>query len=242
MKKYYWLLTLTCLSLWGFSSVAVYASDAENESPTFIETTSDSESSDDVINAEPVIDIEPEASDDNELETETPDDLVPDEAEEPSNDGEEIDYTQLQQYLQEQDWEAADRETFELILTAAGPISTEEGRLDIEEWQAFSCDVLREIDDFWLNASNNQLGFSVQKQVFEESARNFSVFYNTIGWLGLFDWEVAWAYLPDSKNVEYLPEQQPNFEDPPKGHLPAMLEWETPEADRRFEAIYRCGL
>ncbi|NEP01083.1 MAG: protein kinase [Symploca sp. SIO2E9] len=159
------------------------------------------------------------------------------------------DYSKLQKSLQQKDWEAADLETYKVMLKVAGPKSQAQGRFDLTEWAQFSCPALKKIDSLWSEASSGKLGFGVQNRVLEES-KNYTVSYVKIGWMKEspegHSWEVAWNYDPETKVVEYHPGYRPNFDNPPDGHLPAKLEWETPlgeEAqDRRFEAIYRCNL
>lgn len=55
---------------------------------------------------------------------------------------------------------------------------------------------------------------------------------------------VAWQYNPKSKQAEYRLGQEPNYNAPPLGTLPAILEWDNrdDQEDKRFEAIYRCKL
>ncbi|NEO29608.1 MAG: GUN4 domain-containing protein [Symploca sp. SIO3C6] len=159
------------------------------------------------------------------------------------------DYSQLQKYLQQKNWEAADQETFQVMLKVAGLKSEEQGRFNLSEWEKFSCQDFNEIDRLWSEASNGRLGFSTQNRILEES-KNYNLFYEKIGWIQESppgnSWVVAWNYNPETKKAEYLPQQKPNFENPPDGHLPAKLEWDTPEGgnpqDRRFEAIYKCKL
>ncbi|NEO29607.1 MAG: hypothetical protein F6K36_03975 [Symploca sp. SIO3C6] len=157
-------------------------------------------------------------------------------------------YSQLQEYLKQQDWEAADQETYELMLKIAGSESEQQGSFNLTEWQNFSCEAFKQIDKLWLEASDSKLGFSTQNKILEE-VQDYNLFYFRIGWkrqLLKDDWAVVWEYDQESQKTEYLTDKKPNFEEPPDGHLPAKLEWETPEGespqDRRFEAIDRCNL
>ncbi|NEP01082.1 MAG: GUN4 domain-containing protein [Symploca sp. SIO2E9] len=157
-------------------------------------------------------------------------------------------YSQLQGYLKQQDWEAADQETYELMLKIAGSNSEKQGSFDLTEWQNFSCSALKQIDKLWLEASDGRLGFSTQNKILEE-VQDYNVFYFRIGWkrqLLKDEWGVAWEYNQETQKAEYITDKKPNFEQPPDGHLPAKLEWETNPGDspkdRRFEAIYRCNL
>jgi GUN4-like len=154
----------------------------------------------------------------------------------------EVDYSQLEAALQQRNWEAADEETYQIMLKIAGSTSESQGMFDLTEWQNFSCDDLRKIDELWREASAGELGFSAQKRVFELVGRNSGRYYDQIGWRPLRgDWLVSWTLNEETKRVEYLPNRQPNFEDPPVGHLPAKLEWSN-GADYRFEKVYSCNL
>jgi serine/threonine protein kinase len=152
------------------------------------------------------------------------------------------DYTKLREYLQQQppDWEAADRETFELMLKLAGENSVEQGRFVPEDWYNFHrCEDVKEIDHLWREASNNKLGFSVQNKIYEAEKENINAFRIKVGWLETTGTsrKVDWKYKPEARKTEYLPGKQPDFETPPKGSLPAMLEWEPIEGmtgDLRF--------
>lgn len=151
--------------------------------------------------------------------------------------------TQLETQLKNKNWKDADKTTYNLMLVIAGENSSQAGNFDFQEWNNFSCEELRYIDNQWKQASNGRLGFSVQRKIFEEVGRNAIKFYETIGWKepNSNEWKVAWEYNPQSKQAEYRPGKEPNYNAPPLGTLPAMLEWQE-QSDLRFEAIYRCGL
>ncbi|NEO99224.1 MAG: protein kinase [Symploca sp. SIO2E9] len=158
-------------------------------------------------------------------------------------------YSRLENFLKQKKWEEADQETYQVMLTVAGPKSQAQGRFDLVEWAQFSCPDFKEIDRLWSEASSGKLGFSVQNKILEES-KNFIASYAKIGWMEElsvgYSWVVAWNYDPETKAVEYYPKYRPNFDNPPDGHLPAKLEWKTlsgqERRDLRFEAIYRCNL
>jgi GUN4-like len=70
-------------------------------------------------------------------------------------------YAKLEEWLKAGEWEAADRETYRLMITTVGK---EEGqgfsRADLKN---FPCADLLTIDQLWVSASNGRFGFSVQK-------------------------------------------------------------------------------
>lgn len=68
-------------------------------------------------------------------------------------------YETLQQYLAEENWFEADKETIRLILDVMGKEIEE---LTPEDIQHFPCKDLMTIDRLWLKYSNNRFGFSPQ--------------------------------------------------------------------------------
>jgi predicted 3-demethylubiquinone-9 3-methyltransferase (glyoxalase superfamily) len=153
---------------------------------------------------------------------------------------------QLQDSLKSKQWESADRLTYELMLQIVGSKSVEQGRFDIGEWRSAlsntaSCDSFKEIDKLWRDASEGQLGFSAQMQVYTELEADTAKYYDAIGWRPLRgDWIVAWQFNPETKRYEYEPDKSPNFDEPTKGHLPARLVWSVP-ADYRLDMVKTCG-
>lgn len=159
-------------------------------------------------------------------------------------------YDQLKAHLQSRAWRDADAETYQVMLAIAGTESETQGRFATGEWQTFSCPDLMEIDRLWREASDNKLGFSVQKRIFDESFQNPIIFYNRIKWFSVPNrvWLVAWEYKPGvDPAVQYRPEREPDFANPSEGHLPAKLAWEPSEgenstADHRFDMMLACGM
>jgi serine/threonine-protein kinase len=74
-----------------------------------------------------------------------------------------VDYTRLQQLLQQQKWKDADEETYRRMLEAV--------KREKEEWfreedvENFPRTDLRTIDRLWVKYSQGKFGFSVQKQI-----------------------------------------------------------------------------
>ncbi|MBW4520265.1 MAG: GUN4 domain-containing protein [Scytolyngbya sp. HA4215-MV1] len=74
--------------------------------------------------------------------------------------------TQLEDFLKNQQWQAADQETYRLIITTVGK---EDGQwFEPEELLNFPCEELKAIDRLWVKYSNGRFGFSVQKQIYVE--------------------------------------------------------------------------
>jgi predicted NACHT family NTPase len=73
-------------------------------------------------------------------------------------------YAKLEEYLKTQQWQAADQETYRLMITTVGK---EAGQwFASEELLNFPCEELRAIDGLWVSCSNGRFGFSVQKQIY----------------------------------------------------------------------------
>lgn len=163
------------------------------------------------------------------------------------------DFSSLRDFLDVGNWEAADQETFRILLSVVGPDSTSQGRFDLDEWRDFigndeSCTIVRNLDAYWSIASNGQLGFSAQRRVFQSSSQSFLSFYKQIKWLTerADEWLVSWQYTDDGE-AEYI--QRPDFINASsiEGHLPGLMEWEVASGeeqaqDRRFEMIDFCDL
>ncbi|NJM56169.1 MAG: GUN4 domain-containing protein [Synechococcales cyanobacterium RU_4_20] len=72
-------------------------------------------------------------------------------------------YGELERLLKAGEWEAADKETYRLMITT---VNKEEGQwFDPEDLENFPCEDLRTIDRLWVEASNGHFGFSVQKRL-----------------------------------------------------------------------------
>jgi hypothetical protein len=152
-----------------------------------------------------------------------------------------LDYSKLQEDLQKKDWKAADRDTYELMLQTAGPKAQAKGFTPKNEMATLSCTVVKQIDDFWTKASGGQQGFSVQQDILKAQG-DYRKMYAQVGWQApTGEWLIDWNYNPQSKRMEYKPGKEPNFKNPPPGHLP------TVERGYNFdvsinEALTRCGI
>ncbi|MGG6237919.1 GUN4 domain-containing protein [Nodosilinea sp. AN01ver1] len=77
-----------------------------------------------------------------------------------------IDYTRLRDLLKAQDWRAADKETYKVMIRAIGKKSRQWFTSD--ELLNFPCSDLRTIDRLWVKYSQGKFGFSVQKKIYVE--------------------------------------------------------------------------
>ncbi|MEH2458521.1 AAA-like domain-containing protein [Nostoc sp.] len=98
-------------------------------------------------------------------------------------------YAQLEYFLKAKNWKLADTETSQLILNIAK--RDEQGYLDYDNINNFSCPDLQKIDRLWVNA-DNRFGFSVQKEIWIKTGNrvnylnfnynNYIQFAKAVGW------------------------------------------------------------
>ncbi|MBE9033327.1 GUN4 domain-containing protein, partial [filamentous cyanobacterium LEGE 11480] len=95
-------------------------------------------------------------------------------------------YKQLQALLKAGNWEAADRETFQVMLQVAG--QEERGFLLPSDFTNFPCDDLQAIDKLWVDSSSGHFGFSVQKEIWADCGspmdigKEWNDFCDRVGW------------------------------------------------------------
>ncbi len=96
----------------------------------------------------------------------------------------------------------------------------ETGRLIVTDIQNFPEEVLRSINQLWLNHSDNQFGFSVQSRIYIDQLGAGNDFNETI-WRQ-FGTEVGWR-----NQMDWLPYDQLQFtlQDNQEGHLPRLVIW-----------------
>jgi len=133
-----------------------------------------------------------------------------------------VDYSQLRELLQRKDWRAADRETYERLLDAAGPKTQAQGFTNEDEMSTLSCKDLKTVDRLWNTASNGKLGFTAQQTILR-ALGDYHKMYDQVGWQKLSgEWLIEWSYNPQTKRLDYKPGKEPNFINPPPGHLPTV--------------------
>jgi AAA-like domain/GUN4-like len=81
--------------------------------------------------------------------------------------------TELEYFLKTKKWQEADERTWEIMLFVAN--RENEGWLYYLQINNFSCPVLKQIDDYWVQNSNNNFGFSVQKKIWEETGNRLGI-------------------------------------------------------------------
>jgi serine/threonine protein kinase len=118
-------------------------------------------------------------------------------------------YQRLTELLAAKEWQAADEETYEIILKVTNRIK--EGWLDYSATSRLPCQVLQKLDALWQQYSQGHFGFSPQKQIWQELGGKID--YRTECMLGE---SLGWRsnnYWHDRNELNYSLEA-------PKGHLP----------------------
>jgi len=96
-----------------------------------------------------------------------------------------LDYTLLWELLAASQWLKADRETLDIMLKVSG--REKERWLRVEDIQKISYQVLRTIDQLWVEYSQKRFGFSVQQKLIRLSRRDTDIetwlqFALCVGW------------------------------------------------------------
>ncbi|MBD2042660.1 GUN4 domain-containing protein [Microcoleus sp. FACHB-672] len=140
-----------------------------------------------------------------------------------------LNLTNLKNSLRQKKWKAADRETYELVLKLGGGKSQSRGYLDYTEIESLPCAELRKIDKAWREASDKKLGFSAQQIIYKKQGQDWQRMYSNVGWGNLkgqkFKRLVDKELNRQSQKLEYKDGMQPNFKNPPIGHLPVTIGW-----------------
>ena len=153
-----------------------------------------------------------------------------------------VSYNQLTTYLKEKNWQAADNETYLLLLKAAGSQSYNDGTFYPDEFNRITCADLVLIDQLWTQASNGKQGLTAQKKIYEDSARNIRKTYESIGWISPSgELAINTAYNRQTSRWEYIEGRQPNFKSPPIGHLPFLLRDPSSKNLEKIVTLYRCS-
>lgn len=147
-------------------------------------------------------------------------------------------FKDLETYLKDKNWARADEETYRIMITAVGK---EEGQFfTLEEFESFPRDELGIIDEIWLDNSEGQYGFSIQRKIYASVDKNLDLTKRLEEFGKLLGWRV------NGKWVDCVYDGSG-----PPGHLPryyfieglvksfALLEeyeagWWSIEDDRRF--------
>ncbi len=151
-------------------------------------------------------------------------------------------YDRLSLYLKEKNWQAADYETYLLLLKSAGSQSYNDGTFYPDEFSRITCADLVLIDQLWTQATNGKQGLTAQRKIYEDSARDIRKTYENIGWISPSgELAINTAYNRSTLRWEYIEGRQPNFKSPPVGHLPFLLRDPFSKTLERIVPLYRCS-
>jgi len=104
-------------------------------------------------------------------------------------------FAELEYFLKGKQWQEADYKTSQIMLYVAN--REEEIYLDYPQIEKFSCPVLKQMDDYWVQNSKGNFGFSVQKKIWvdtrnklgikvedwnDNDKKNYLRFASAVGW------------------------------------------------------------
>jgi GUN4-like/ARM-like repeat domain, GUN4-N terminal len=119
----------------------------------------------------------------------------------------EIDYTNLQQLLARQEFQAADKLTTEKLCELAGADAVKRKWIYFTEVEQLPTVDLHTIDALWLFHSEGKFGFSIQREMWLGMAKNWDKLWVKIGWKDGNNW----TRYPGSFTWDLTA---------PRGHLP----------------------
>jgi hypothetical protein len=128
----------------------------------------------------------------------------------------ELDCTQLENFLSKHEWQKADDETVRLMLKATN--QEKRGYLDDEDIKKIPCANLDKIDGLWRTFSNQQFGFSVQYEIWQNLGGYPGQIYCSDETFEQYTTQVGWCIRDEQ---DYLLRSQIIYSiDAPKAHLP----------------------
>ncbi len=116
-------------------------------------------------------------------------------------------YRNLSDFLSQERWQEADKETSKIMIQAAG--QAEKAWLNDEDINNIPWRDLLNINQLWSKYSQGRFGFGVQKQIYEQVGEDYEKFSDHVGWRVQGKW-VNYAYLKWNS-------------DAPWGQLPAFV-------------------
>jgi GUN4-like/ARM-like repeat domain, GUN4-N terminal len=99
-----------------------------------------------------------------------------------------VEYQELQRLLVERDWQAADKLTNLKLCELAGPVALQRQWLYFTDLNSIPSLDLQTIDQLWLVHSEGQFGFSVQRELWLGTQKNWEKLWPKIGWKSGNNW------------------------------------------------------
>lgn len=128
-------------------------------------------------------------------------------------------YKKIGSLLAAAQWQAGDRATAAALLKLAG--REKQGWLRVEDINRIPSSDLHIIDDIWRECSGDRFGFSVQKQIWQQSGNNYWMFGDRVGWRQARAW-LNYSQLSFNTIA-------------PVGHLPAAhLTWDALQREQQW--------
>ena len=118
-----------------------------------------------------------------------------------------IDYSDLQALLVQQDFQAADRLTLEKMCELTGDLAFQRKWLYFTEVAKLPIGDLQTIDRLWRIYSEGKFGFSVQRELWLGTGKNWEALWSVIGWKS----GNTWTRYPQGFTWDLTA---------PRGHLP----------------------
>jgi len=94
-----------------------------------------------------------------------------------------VDYQPLRDALEAGDFQTADDITRALLIQLAGEGAQERGWVYFTEVKTIGVKDMKSMDDLWRAYSEGKFGFSVQKNLFSQSAKRWPKFFKRINWV-----------------------------------------------------------
>jgi GUN4-like/ARM-like repeat domain, GUN4-N terminal len=118
-----------------------------------------------------------------------------------------VDYTLLQELLAKQEFEKADKLNNEKLCELAGAIASQRKWVYFTDVDRFSRTDLQTINALWLAHSEGKFGYSIQREIWLGTGKNWTKFWSKIHWKN----GNAWTRYPQEFTWDLSA---------PRGHLP----------------------
>lgn len=145
-------------------------------------------------------------------------------------------FAELESFLKEKQWEQADETTWRMMLFVAN--REEEHYLDYPQLENFSCPVLKQIDDYWVQNSKGNFGFSVQNKIWvgtgnrlgikledwnENDQKNYFRFASAVGWYNDERQKESGGYVRYEELIERI--KKDPFSPKVRGGMPRLVNY-----------------